>query len=139
MAKEKPLGINIEAVTGPPAPDTSYIPPPEESYEDFTSLSDPDTRSALEAKMIQTFLKVMESPNSTSTNRLAAAKEIGELLGKYATATSQPHITGENVQVNQIAADPAKAQHLLDSLRNARGVARATDSGTRPVKGGQGA
>lgn len=138
MAKEKAFGINIEEATAPPTDDFSYLPPEEETYEDFTSLSDPETRKALEAKMIQTFLKVMEASTSTSTNRLAAAKEIGELLGKYAQASTQPQITGENVQVN-IADNPEKAKHLLESLRNARSVATGTDSGTRPVKGGQGA
>lgn len=138
MSKEH-LGINIEDVTAPPLEDTSYLPPPEDTYEDYTSLEDPDTRAKLEAKMIQTFLKVMESATSTSTNRLAAAKEIGELLGKYDNPSQPTLITGENVQVNQIGEDSPKAQHLLDSLRNARNVANANDSGTRPIKGGQGA
>jgi hypothetical protein len=79
----------------------------------------------------------MEDPASASTHRLSAAKEIGELLGKYAKAQTQPQISGEQVQVNLLD-NPEKRKALVEGLRAARTVANGTDSGTRPLEGGKG-
>lgn len=134
----KIIGFDFAKATEAPPEDLSYLPPKVPDYTEFQSLTDTDTRDQLEAKMIQTFLQVMESEKSSSANRLAAAKEIGELLGKYTEAAGTQIINGENVQINNIADDPKKAKHLLASLKNAKGVSKATDSGVRPLSGGKG-
>lgn len=129
--------------TAPPPEDYSHLPPSERpnytppvDIASFNSLGDSSTRTDLEALMLKTFVSIMSDATSTSSNRLSAAKEIGELLGKYSKAPSAQ--TTNNTQVN-IADNPEKAAHLLSSLKKARKVATASDSGTRPTAGGKGA
>jgi len=132
--------------TDPPEDDLLYLTPEERRAEEgietsnletYTSLDDEDTRSKLEAKMIQTFLGIMEDRQSAPTHRLSAAKEIGELLGKYAKAATSPTIGTQNNQTN-ILDDPDKRQALVDGLKKARSITDGTDSGTRPLEGGKG-
>lgn len=134
--------------TSPPPEDFSYLPPPLQprdedddelppDYSEFLSLDDPETKKKLEAKMIQTFLGIMEDGKSAPTHRLSAAKEIGELLGKYTKAAVITN-NAENVQ-NNLLSDPDKAKALLGGIGKARSVADGTDSGVKPLEGGKGA
>ncbi len=134
---------DLEEYTTEPDEDLLYLPPsqrpevdPEQSnLDDFKSLDNEETREKLEAKMIQTFLSIMENPKSAPSHKLSAAKEIGELLGKYAKAATTSPTT--NTQVN-ILDDPEKMANLVDGLKKARSITDGTDSGTRPLEGGKG-
>ena len=90
----------------------------------------------IEHELVRTLLDVM-SFAKRDADKLAAVKEAGDLLGKKA---KQPVnlITADNVQVNQLAANPELQRNLLESAKGLASVAAAKDSGIKSKFGGSG-
>lgn len=119
----------------PPVDET--IPPYLEPTAEPTFMTIETSAELMEHEMVRTLLEVMSNAKR-DTDKLAAVKESGELLGKKARGQVNL-ITADNVQLNQLTASPDLQRHLLESASGLASVASARDSGVRSKFGGKGA
>lgn len=97
-----------------------------------------NSKEILEHTMIQTFLNIMNS-GKNDNSRIKAARNAGELVGQLNQKNQQVNlIQAENVQMNQIAQNPALKNHLVDAALGLKQISFAHDSGIKTKEGGSG-
>lgn len=91
----------------------------------------------LEHEMIQTFLQVMREGRRDS-DRLKAASDVGEIIGKKGKQNQLQLIRADNVQINQIEQNPALKAHLIESARGLAALTGASNANVQTRQGGKG-
>ena len=124
--------------------DTAMNQPPEESS--FPAYLDPSaeptfmtiesTAELIEHEMVRTLLDVMVNAKR-DVDKLSAVKESGDLLGMKQKSNINL-ISADNVQVNQLTADPKMQKALMEAGKGLASVATARDSGVRSKFSGTG-
>ncbi len=119
-------------------PENELIPEYLEASASPEFLTVEDSQELLEHTMIQTFLDIMTS-GKNDNSRISAARNAGELVGHLGQKQQNINlIKAENVQMNQIEANPDLKRHLIESASGLQQMATAHDSGIKTKKGGSG-
>ena len=117
-------------------PDESTFPEYLDPSIEVSFLTLESSAELMEHEMVVALLNLMSNAKR-DTDKIAAIRETGELLGKK--AKNQVNlINADNVQLNQLTASPEIQQHLLTAASGLVSVANARDSGVRSKFGGKG-
>ena len=96
-----------------------------------------DSSELLEHTMIQTILDIMQSGKRDSDRR-AAARDAGELIGKINTKQNVNLISADNVQLNQLNQNPEIKKHLISSASALSKISNAKAADINQHIGGKG-
>lgn len=118
-------------------PEETQIPPYLDPSVEPEFLTVESSADLLEHTMIQTILDIMSSGKRDSDRR-AAARDAGELIGKINQKQSLNLISADNVQLNQLNGNPEMKRHLIESAAGLSKISNASKSSIKTHKGGGG-